>query len=91
MRKENKMGVFVIACKKAMKKCFEGELTMPKVNFWMIGAICVLTGVVYGLLTAPLTHGVIIGSNSGNVSDSNNTSDGPEAAGRKRNRKGKKA
>ncbi len=74
--KGEKMGVFVIACKRMMKKCFEGEVTMPKVNFWMIGVICVLSGVVYGLLTAPLTHGVIIGSNSGNVSDSNNTSGG---------------
>lgn len=67
------MGVMVLTMKRMVKKCFEGEVTMPKVNFWMIGIICLLTGIVFGLLAAPLTHGVIIGSNSGNISDSNNT------------------
>jgi len=60
------MGVFVIAMKKMAKKCFDGDLVMPKVNFWMLTAICLLAGTVFGLLAAPATHGIIIGSNSGN-------------------------
>lgn len=87
------MGVLVLTMKRMVKKCFDGEVTMPKVNFWMIGTICFLTGIVFGLLAAPLTHGVIIGSNSGNTSDSNNISDsnnGPQAAKKRcQSRKGK--
>lgn len=48
------------------KQCFEGDLTMPKVNLWLIGAICLLAGIVYGLCIAPFTHGVTIGCNNGN-------------------------
>ena len=55
---------------KLARKCFEGELTMPKVTFWLIGAVCLLGGIVYGLCTAPLTHGVTIGCNNGNLSGS---------------------
>lgn len=54
--------------KSAVCRCFEGDLTMPKVNFWLIGAVCLLAGIVYGLLVAPATHGVTIGSNNGNQS-----------------------
>lgn len=57
-------------CKTTVKKwvstCFEGEVTMPKTNFWLIGVVCLLAGVVYGLLVAPMTHGVMIGCNNGN-------------------------
>ncbi len=48
------------------KKCFEGELTMPKALFWLIGITCVLAGIVYGLCAAPFTHGVSIGCNNNN-------------------------
>lgn len=48
------------------KKCFEGDLAMPKVIFWLTCIVCVLAGIVYGLCVAPLTHGVTIGSNNGN-------------------------
>lgn len=51
---------------KIAHRCFDGDLTMPKTNFWLIGAVCVLAGIVYGLCMAPLTHGVTIGSNNGN-------------------------
>ncbi len=80
------MGVMLIAIKKMAKKCFEGETTMPKVNFWMIGIICLLAGIVTGLLAAPATHGIIIGSNSGNVRDSNNCL-GDKKAGVKKSRR----
>lgn len=58
--------VLKLKLKNLAKKCFEGDLTMPKVIFWLIGIICVLAGIVYGLCVAPITHGVTIGSNNGN-------------------------
>lgn len=51
------------------KKCFEGDLTMPKTLFWLIGLTCMLAGIVYGLCAAPLTHGITIGSNNGRKYD----------------------
>lgn len=57
-------------CRNTLKKwrstCFEGEVTMPKVNFWLVGAVCLLAGIVYGLVLAPMTHGVMIACNNGN-------------------------
>jgi len=64
--KERKMGVFLISVKRFVKKYCDGEVTMPKLNIWMLGLICLLTGIVFGLLTAPATHGIVIGSNNGN-------------------------
>ena len=58
--------VLKLKLKNLAKKCFEGDLTMPKVIFWLIGIECLLAGIVYGLCIAPLTHGVTIGSNNGN-------------------------
>lgn len=43
-----------------------GELTLTKVDFLLIGAVCLLAGICIGFLNAPLTHGVTIGSNNGN-------------------------
>lgn len=51
------------------KQCFEGDVTMPKVVLWLVGGICLLAGIVYGLCMAPMTHGVTIGSNNGNTTD----------------------
>ena len=61
--------VLKLKLKNLAKKCFEGDLTMPKVIFWLIGIVCVLAGIVYGLCVAPLTHGVTIGCNNGNTYD----------------------
>lgn len=52
--------------KEISQRCFEGDLTLPKVTIWLIGAVCLLGGIVYGLKTAPMTHGMMIGSNNGN-------------------------
>ena len=57
--------------KEIKEKCFEGELTLPKVTIWLIGAVCLLGGIVYGLKTAPMTHGMMIGSNNGNNNNGN--------------------
>lgn len=50
------------------KLCFEGEMTLPKVTLWLAAAVCLLAGVVYGLRTAPRTHGIqkYCGCNNGN-------------------------
>lgn len=51
-----------------MKTWFEGELTMSKTSIWLTGLICLLVGVIWGLLMAPMSHGVTIGSYNGNGS-----------------------
>lgn len=61
--------------KEMVKNCFEGELTLPKATIWLIGTVCLLAGVVYGLKTAPMTHGMMIGSNNGN-NNGNNSGNG---------------
>lgn len=63
--------------KELAKKCFEGEVTLPKVMLWLIGAVCLFGGIVYGLKAAPMTHGVMIGSNNGN-NNGNNSGNGRE-------------
>lgn len=52
----------------------KGDLTLTKLDFCLIGAICLLAGICIGFLTAPLTRGIgiAIGSNNG----SNNTGNG---------------
>lgn len=51
------------------KKFFVGEITLQKKELWVIAFVCVLFGIVFGLLKAPLTHGITIscGNNNGNV------------------------
>ncbi len=61
--------------KELAEKCFEGEVTLSKVTLWLIGAVCLMGGIVYGLKTAPMTHGVLIGSNNGN-NNGNNSGNG---------------
>ena len=61
--------MILLKLKKLSHQCFDGEVTMPKVMLWMVGAICLLAGIVYGLCIAPMTHGVTIGSNNGNHSN----------------------
>lgn len=57
--------------KEITERCFEGDLTLPKVTIWLIGAVCLLGGIVYGLKTAPMTHGMMIGNNNGNNNNGN--------------------
>ena len=45
----------------------KGELTLTRLDFFLITAIMLLAGICLGLLTAPYTHGVSIGSNNGNT------------------------
>lgn len=52
--------------KKLLNTCFHGEVTVPKTTCWLVGAVCLLAGIVHGMRVAPLTHGFIIGSGNGN-------------------------
>ncbi|MDE7247510.1 MAG: hypothetical protein K2N43_06455 [Lachnospiraceae bacterium] len=49
-----------------------GEVTLTKLDFCLIGAICFLAGICIGLLTAPFTHGISIGSHNGCNNGNNN-------------------
>ncbi len=55
-------------CRQLGEKCFEGEVTLPKTELWLVLTACFLAGILYGLRKAPLTHGVgvVIGSGNGN-------------------------
>lgn len=69
--------------KRWMKTCFEGEVTIPKVTFWLAAAVCLLTGVVYGLMVAPRTHGIQknYGCNNGNGNGNGNSYSGAKECG----------
>lgn len=56
--------------KENLSKLFVGEITLKKRELWLLGAACLLFGVVYGLKKAPLTKGVnvTVGSNNGHNS-----------------------
>lgn len=56
----------------------KGEVTLTKLDFFLIGAICLLAGICIGLLTAPLTHGVSLFSNNGNHNTGNGSHNGSE-------------
>ena len=49
------------------EQLLDGEMTMTKIDFWLIVLLVFVVGVLYGLLRAPWTHGVkmTIGSNNG--------------------------
>ena len=49
------------------EQLFDGEITLTKTDVWLFALVVFMLGVLYGLLKAPLTHGVrmTIGSNNG--------------------------
>ena len=51
---------------KWVKTYYEGDVTMPKVTFWLVCIMFLFAGIIYGLLAAPMTHGLMIGCNNGN-------------------------
>ena len=48
------------------EQLLDGEVTMTKVDFWLVVLLVFVVGVLYGLKKAPWTHGVkmTIGSNN---------------------------
>lgn len=54
--------------KELYHKMFDGEITLDKSSFWLIAAVIFMMGMLYGLLKAPMTHGINItcGNNNGN-------------------------
>jgi len=51
----------------ALKETMEETTTMSKREFWLVAAVCVLGGIVLGMLCSP-RKSVVIGSNNGNNS-----------------------
>lgn len=52
--------------KEFLKNLFIGEVELSKRELWLLGGFCLFAGIAIGLLQAPWTHGVTIGSNNGN-------------------------
>ena len=55
--------------KEKMELLFDGEITLLKTDFWLAALVIFLLGVLYGLMKAPLTHGIRVscGNNNGNT------------------------
>lgn len=67
------MEEFEKKCRELGRFCFEGEVTVTKVNLWLALTTCLMAGIVYGLRKAPFTHGIMIGSNNGNGNGNGNS------------------
>ena len=50
----------------------KGNLTLTRLDFFLIAVIMLLTGICIGFLTAPFTHGVSICSNNRNNNGNHN-------------------
>lgn len=57
-----------------------GDITLTGLDFFLIGAVCLLAGLCIGLLAAPWTRGIgiEIGSNNGNNNTGNGCHNGSE-------------
>ena len=62
-------------------KTLEGEVTLSKVDFCLLGAVLLLAGICLGLLAAPFTHGISIGSHNGCNNGNNNGNNSGNANG----------
>lgn len=53
--------------KEKKAQLFDGEITLLKTDFWLVAGVIFLLGVLYGLLKAPLTHGITISCGNNNI------------------------
>lgn len=53
-----------------------GELTLKKLDFCLIGAVCFLAGICIGMILAPFTHGVTVLSHNTNNGSGNGSKNG---------------
>lgn len=67
------------ALKERTTELMEENVTLSKLNFFLLGTVLLLAGICLGLLTAPLTHGIAIGShngcNNGNINGNDSKND----------------
>ena len=54
----------------------KGNLTLTRLDFFLIAVIMLLAGICIGFLTAPFTHGVSICSNRNNNGNHNGNNSG---------------
>lgn len=58
--------------KERATELFEGDLEISKLDFFLIGAICLLAGICVGLIAAPVSHGISLFSHNGYNNGNNN-------------------
>ena len=51
--------------KERATELFEGDLEISKLDFFLIGVICLLAGICVGLIAAPVSHGISLFSHNG--------------------------
>lgn len=61
--------------KQRTTELMEEDVTLSKLNFFLLGAVMLLAGICLGLLAAPLTHGITVGSHNGCNNGNNNGND----------------
>jgi len=57
--------------REAVADYMKEEVAFTKLDFYLLGAVLFLAGVCIGLLTAPFTHGISIGSHNGSNNGNN--------------------
>ena len=53
------------------EQLLDGEITMTKIDFWLIVMLVFVVGILYGLAKAPWTQGVKMTIGSNNASNNN--------------------
>lgn len=61
--------------KQRTTELMEENVTLSKLNFFLLGAVMLLAGICLGLLAAPLTHGITVASHNGCNNGNNNGND----------------
>lgn len=61
--------------KERTTQLMEENVTLNKLNFILLGVVMLLAGICLGLLAAPITHGIMIGSHNGSNNGNNNGND----------------
>ena len=58
--------------KERATELFKGDLEISKLDFFLIGVICLLAGICVGLIAAPVSHGISLFSHNGYNNGNNN-------------------
>lgn len=61
--------------KERTAELMEENVTLNKLDFFLLGAVLLLAGVCLGLLAAPITRGITVGSHNGCNNGNNSCND----------------
>lgn len=76
--------------KERTTQLMEENVTLSKLNFILLGTVLLLSGICLGLLAAPFSHGIAIGSHNGCNNGNNNGNESGNNNGDKKKEKARK-